>query len=321
MPLATLTFGRMSRTLKISLVVPVFIAAAGLLALQAVQQQRSAALSDRRFSEGVNLALRRTAHHLLTIAGNRTGAIPPVERIENNTWLVRLEQNFEYDSLPAVLYEAFLLHGITGEYNVTVLDCRNNDLMLGYMADSQTLSTDVSCGGRDQTAGCYNLSVTFPNRQAGRPEETGLWILFALVCLFLPAYSIFRSFNKLKNNTLELAPADTSNIFDPTQRTIIFGQSSLHVANQKLLTKGKQNDLTYRETKLLRFFCLNINKILERDIILKAVWEDEGILVGRSVDVFVSRLRKLLKDDESVKIVNIHGVGYRLEVAARSKMT
>lgn len=321
--MATLTFGRMSRTLKITLIVPAVIVLAGFLAIQAVQQRRSAERSDRQFSEDINLALRRTAHRLLSIAGNRTSAIPPVQRIEGNTWLVRLEQNFDYDSLPPLLHEAFLLHGIAGKYNVTVLDCRNNDLMLGYMADSHLLSADVACGGRDQTAGCYNLSVTFPNRQAGRPEETGLWILFALVCLFLPAYSVFRSFNKLKNKTLELAPAavGTSNIFDPTQRTLVFGQSSLFVANQKLVTKGKQKDLTYRETKLLWFFCLNINKLLERDIILKAVWEDEGILVGRSVDVFVSRLRKLLKDDDSLRIVNVHGVGYRLETVAPSKIT
>lgn len=313
MPWTALTFGRMSRILKISLIVPVLIAAAGLLALQAVQQRRSAALSDRRFSEGVNLALRRTAHHLLAIAGNRTGTIPPVEKIENNTWLVRLEQNFEYDSLPSLLHEAFLLHGVEGKYNVTVLDCRNNDLMLGYMANSHTPGTDIPCGGREQTAGCYNLSVSFPGRKASGTEEAGLWLLFALICLFLPAYSAFRLYKKQKINALKNAPTPAE--------ALIFGQSFLHVADQKLVTKGKKKNLTYRETKLLRLFCQNINQLLERDLILKTVWEDEGIMVGRSVDVFVSRLRKLLRDDESVKIANVHGVGYRLEVAAPAKFT
>jgi len=93
-----------------------------------------------------------------------------------------------------------------------------------------------------------------------------------------------------------------------------FGQSTLDIANQKLLIQNSSKDLTYRETKLLQLFCRNQNKLLERDLILKAVWEDEGVLVGRSVDVFVSRLRKLLKEDETVKIVNVHGVGYRFEV-------
>ena len=94
-----------------------------------------------------------------------------------------------------------------------------------------------------------------------------------------------------------------------------FGQSTLDVANQKLLLPAVSKDLTYRETKLLQLFCRHQNKILERDLILKAVWEDEGVLVGRSVDVFVSRLRKLLKEDERVRIVNVHSVGYRFEVS------
>ena len=102
-----------------------------------------------------------------------------------------------------------------------------------------------------------------------------------------------------------------------TQFILHFGQSTLDVANQKLSIRTIQKDLTYRETKLLQVFCRNQNKLLERDLILKAVWEDEGVLVGRSVDVFVSRLRKLLKEDETVKIVNVHSVGYRFEVKGK----
>lgn len=307
MPSAALTFGRMSRTMKISLIVPALIVLAGLLAIQATQHKRIAGLSERQFSENVNLALRRTAHRLLALAGDRTSAIPPVEHTENNTWLVRLERNFEYDSLPSILREAFLLHGIEGEYQVTVLDCRNNDLMLGYLANSQTAGADVPCGGRDQTAGCYNLSVTFPGRQAGDTGAGMLWIFFALVSLSFPLYAVFRLFKTRENSTLQLNPSMSDALF--------FGQSSLYVDNQKLVTKGRQKELTYRETKLLRLFCQNINQLLERELILKTVWEDEGIMVGRSVDVFVSRLRKLLRDDETVKIANVHGVGYRLEVA------
>jgi two-component system, OmpR family, response regulator len=96
--------------------------------------------------------------------------------------------------------------------------------------------------------------------------------------------------------------------------TILFGNSAFDTVNQSLITEGQKTDLTYREAKLLKFFCQHKNKLLERDFILKAVWEDEGIIVGRSVDVFVSRLRKLLKDNPSVKISNVHSVGYRFEV-------
>jgi two-component system, OmpR family, response regulator len=87
-----------------------------------------------------------------------------------------------------------------------------------------------------------------------------------------------------------------------------FGNQQINAGNNVL-------PLTNKEAKLLKLFCLHRNKIIDRDEIQKAIWEDEGYFVGRSMDVFISRLRKLLKDDPTVSIVNIHGVGYKLEVA------
>jgi two-component system, OmpR family, response regulator len=96
---------------------------------------------------------------------------------------------------------------------------------------------------------------------------------------------------------------------------LTFGNSTLDLTNQTLKTQGQITELTYREAKLLHLFCRHKNKVLDRDLILKSVWEDEGIIVTRSIDVFVSRLRKLLKDNTFVKITNIHSVGYRFDVA------
>ncbi len=96
---------------------------------------------------------------------------------------------------------------------------------------------------------------------------------------------------------------------------IKFGNSVLNIANLSLNTEGVETQLTFRESKLLQLFCQHKNKLLERDFILKSVWGDEVIIVGRSIDVFVSRLRKLLKDNPSVKITNVHSVGYRFDIA------
>ncbi|HYG20682.1 MAG TPA: response regulator transcription factor [Ohtaekwangia sp.] len=83
-------------------------------------------------------------------------------------------------------------------------------------------------------------------------------------------------------------------------------------ANQQILAGDQVITLTNKETKLLKLFCAHKNKVLDRDSIQKAIWEDEGYFVGRSMDVFISRLRKLLRDDPSVSLVNVHGVGYKL---------
>ena len=94
------------------------------------------------------------------------------------------------------------------------------------------------------------------------------------------------------------------------------GNVAFDRANQSVSVAGVTYSLTYRETKLLHLFLNHPNQLLERDFILKSVWEDEGIFVGRSVDVFVSRLRKFLHPDPTVRIVAVHGVGYRLETNA-----
>ena len=94
----------------------------------------------------------------------------------------------------------------------------------------------------------------------------------------------------------------------------------MDLENQMLYSANTQHNLTFREAKLLHLFIKHPNQVLERDFILKSVWEDEGVTVGRSIDVFVSRLRKLLQEDASLKIVAVHGVGYRLEVKANEDL-
>ena len=99
------------------------------------------------------------------------------------------------------------------------------------------------------------------------------------------------------------------------QHLIKFGNSIFNTSNQTLNTEGVETPLTFRETRMLQLFCQHKNKLLERDFIMKLVWGDEVIIVGRSIDVFVSRLRKLLKDNPSVKISNVHSVGYRFDLS------
>ncbi len=93
-----------------------------------------------------------------------------------------------------------------------------------------------------------------------------------------------------------------------------FGNSKLDVSGQQLKHGAVTQSLTFRESKLLYLFASNPGQLLERDYILQQVWADEGVLIGRSIDVFVSRLRKKLASDSSLRIVAVHGIGYRLEI-------
>jgi two-component system, OmpR family, response regulator len=85
--------------------------------------------------------------------------------------------------------------------------------------------------------------------------------------------------------------------------------------NMKLTTVNGTQSLTPKESSLMRLLCRNKNQLLSREKALKEIWDDENYFVGRSMDVFIARLRKYLKDDPNVSIANVHGTGFRLEVA------
>ena len=81
-----------------------------------------------------------------------------------------------------------------------------------------------------------------------------------------------------------------------------------------LLREDKQQKLTNKESELLRLLCLHKNQELPREVALKQIWEEDSYFTARSMDVYISKLRKFLKDDSNVEVINIHGKGYKLVI-------
>jgi len=92
------------------------------------------------------------------------------------------------------------------------------------------------------------------------------------------------------------------------------GKYTFDVKNLKLLFENETQDLTHREADLLAFLVNNKNETLSRDKILIAIWGDDDYFKGRSLDVFITRLRKYLNKDQNIKLTNVHGVGFRFDV-------
>ena len=97
------------------------------------------------------------------------------------------------------------------------------------------------------------------------------------------------------------------------ERTTYKLGSFMFDTQKQTLTKGETiTKLTTKECELLSLLCAHANEILQRDFALKTIWIDDNYFNARSMDVYITKLRKHLKDDENVEIINIHGKGYKL---------
>lgn len=92
------------------------------------------------------------------------------------------------------------------------------------------------------------------------------------------------------------------------------GKYAFDYKNLELKLAGQVKTLTKKEAELLRLLCLNQGNVLEREAALNIVWGNDDYFLGRSMDVFITRLRKYLHDDPRIKIINVHGVGFKMEV-------
>jgi hypothetical protein len=255
-----------------------------------------------KFSEKVNLALRQVGHQLLQIAGDHESQVPPVEVIGQGEFSLRMEHAFDYDTLPTLLSQALLNFEIAQDYQVAIRQCGDSSIVLGY----NKLAFDsgaVACKGRDSWTGCNNIVLTIEMPSQSVPGNQNSIISMVVLLVVLTGFGIYWRRNKGPE-----AEADTGDEYTA------LGHFQYDPDNQQLLLDGTAQHLTFRENKLLNYLVNHANEVIPRDTLIAAVWGDEGVIVGRSLDVFISRLRKLLKADETVKIKSVHGVGYRLEV-------
>lgn len=93
------------------------------------------------------------------------------------------------------------------------------------------------------------------------------------------------------------------------------GEYTYDTTNYELKHPNFEKVLTKKEAQIMKMLCKSINEVVAREIILNAVWGQDDYFVGRSLDVFITKLRKYLKEDSRIQITNIHGIGFKLEVA------
>lgn len=98
------------------------------------------------------------------------------------------------------------------------------------------------------------------------------------------------------------------------QQVFTLGKFTFDTRKQTLSEGDNTVKLTTKESDLLKLLCQNANKVLERNYALKSIWIDDNYFNARSMDVYITKLRKHLKDEPTVEIINVHGKGYKLIV-------
>ena len=99
------------------------------------------------------------------------------------------------------------------------------------------------------------------------------------------------------------------------EQIFALGKYTFDAVNMVLKNKSGEKTLTRKETALLKILAQNKNKLVPREHILKEVWGNDDYFLGRSMDVFIAKLRKYLKEDPGLSITNVHGAGFKLEQA------
>ena len=105
-----------------------------------------------------------------------------------------------------------------------------------------------------------------------------------------------------------------SNHSSETNEKFAIGDYVFDSQKQILKIGDKEQKLTTKESDLLKLLCNNMNNVLERNFALKTIWQEDSYFNARSMDVYITKLRKYLKEDSSIQILNIHGKGYKLIV-------
>lgn len=249
----------------------------------------------------VELIMRNIGHQLLLQANDSTSRVLPVKKIHENIYQISFQNKFTFipDTLINVVYRELAKYDLPKDYMVNVKDCQQQATVFAFEISASTGDL-IPCKGREQEAGCYLVEIEF--LQTGGMNKT-LYLLL-LIPLFFAAYFWKDKFRKKK---------EIESIVD--EDFIKLGNSRFYPEKNLLLFDNKNISLSEKESKSLRIFTAHLNQVVDREKLMKEIWEDEGIVViSRNVDVLVSKLRKKLSDDNSIKIMNVHGIGYKLMI-------
>lgn len=247
----------------------------------------------------IEIVLRDVGHQLLLSANDSSSRVLPVKKINENIYQISFQNDFGFisDTLINLVHRTFQKHAWATDYIVSLKNCEQHETVFAYEINGQTGDL-TPCRGRKLEVGCYLIEIEL----LSKPGFNFFWLMLLLIPLSVVGFYLKNKFPKKE----AAAPIPGNNDY------IQLGIFKFYTEHNVLKTEHNNIELSEKETNALKIFAENINQIIEREKLMKEIWEDKGIVViSRNVDVLVSKLRKKLIDDNSIKIINVPGRGYK----------
>ena len=247
----------------------------------------------------VEVVLRDIGHQLLLSAKDSSSRVLPVKKLNETTYQISFQNDFGFisDTLINLVQRTFQKNALANDYIVNLRNCKQNETVFAFEINSQTGDL-TPCRGRTLEVGCYVIEIELLKKNK--------FNFFLLLLLIIPLSFVgFYVKDKFRKKEEKESVIDNNDYLQ-------LGNFKFYAGNNVLTIGDKSITLTDKETKALKIFAENINQIVEREKLMKEIWEDKGIVViSRNVDVLVSKLRKKLSDDNSIKFINVPGRGYK----------
>lgn len=255
------------------------------------------------FSEKIKITLRQVGNQLLLFNQDSTSLVLPIKELETDKFQISFQKELSFE--PSVLVEIVKLNleksAVAENYRVEVIECLNNEVSYSYEINADEEKTIIPCAGRVLPENCYTIQIKF--LQKNNPKSSNRYLLYIFIPILLAI--VYRKYSDKKSNVLK---------DDSKDAKTVLGSFIFYPEQNKLVKKAKEIALSKKECELLEIFIANANQVVKREELTKRVWEDNGVIVGRSLDTYISKLRKKLQEDDAIKLTNIHGVGYKLEI-------
>ncbi|WP_420315873.1 winged helix-turn-helix domain-containing protein [Ekhidna sp.] len=259
----------------------------------------------------IEVSLRMVGHKILLNAGDSTSRVMPIVK-EGNQYRIEFESEFGFipEDLVITISDVMLQSNIDDRYIVEVEECTFKQIVYSFEKSKRASHNDlVACSVRNMQLGCYSLIFTFLDSAVSTTKLTteveskaddDLLLPVGIGVIILFGIGIIAFVNSKKSTKPD--------------HLIELGKYRFDLRNAVLILKEQKTELTGKEADLLQLLYSSMNAPVKRDAILNKVWGDEGNYIGRTLDVYVSKLRNKLQADPTIKIVNIRGVGYKLVI-------